>query len=90
MWGYLFIKRYILIFRLPTHIEQNLPLKTNEMINIFLKNIIIKRTKYAFNLNTIGNMDETPKYLNISLKTVVEKNLKYFFMKKYSLEIYEI
>ena len=59
-WCTRFMNRYELCLRQWTKIAQNLPKELEEKVISFHKFIIKQRPQHKFELNNIGNMDETP------------------------------
>lgn len=59
-YGYRFMRRNFLSFRIPIHVGQALLDDAIIKIKEFYKNLKIKRGFYKYNLNQICNLDETP------------------------------
>ena len=59
-WCTCFMNRNNLCLRQRTKISQKLPKDLEEKINSFQKFIIKQRKETTFELDQIGNMDETP------------------------------
>ena len=82
-WCTRFLKRHSLVFRKAGHIGQPLPKKVNDVVNIFLRDIIRARENMNITddkLNLIINIDETPIYFEMPEQTTIElkgtKNVK--------------
>ena len=64
-WLRRFMKRHRITFRAATHIAQKLPTELEAKRQNFLSFIIRMHKLRDYNLNFIGNMDETPVYLDM-------------------------
>ena len=71
-WFYRFLHRHKLALRRKMKIGQQLPQKLNEKIIDFQHFVIKQRRQYKYNLNEIGNMDETPIYFDMVGSTTIE------------------
>lgn len=78
-----FLKRHSLFFRKAGHIGQPLPKNVNDVVNIFLRDIIRARVNMNITddkLNLIINIEETPIYFEMPEQTTIElkdtKNVK--------------
>ena len=81
-WCSRFMKRNEYCLRAPTNIAQKLPAHYVEKITSFQRFVIKERTQINYDLQHIGNMDETPVYMDmLPGKTVNKKGQKSIIMK---------
>ena len=84
---YRFLKRFNLSIRSVSHIGQQLPFNSEDLILLFLKEVIRIRKTYTINTNNIINMDETALNLNmVSKKTLHKIGAKTISIKTQSQE----
>ena len=78
-WLYRFMKRKNLVLRQKTKIAQRLPQEFEEQIISFQKMIIRMRKKNKYDMQQIGNMDETPMNFDMppsrTVNTAGEKSI---------------
>ena len=75
-WCYRFLRRSGYSIRIPSHIGQPLPSNIKELIFQFLKETSRKKSyleSIGGDLDSIGNMDETPIYFEMVNKTAINK-----------------
>lgn len=65
-WLIAFLRRYRLALRRRTRISQNLPSKTQKLLEEFNQFVIRLRLKKSFELENILNMDETPVWFDMA------------------------
>ena len=76
-WLYRFMKRKKLVIRAKTRISQRLPKEFEEHIVNFQRKIIGMRQANQYDLQQIGNMDETPMNFDMPLsRTVIPLEIK--------------
>ena len=81
-WCSRFMKRNEYCLRAPTNIAQKLPSHYVDKITSFQRFIIKERTQHNYDLQCIGNMDETPVYMDmLPGKTVNKKGQKSIMIK---------
>ena len=71
-WLYRFMKRKKLVIRAKTRISQRLPKEFEEHIVNFQRKIIRMRQANQYDLQQIGNMDETPMNFDMPLSRTVD------------------
>ena len=71
-WLYRFMKRKKLVVRPKTRIAQRLPKEFEEHIVNFQRNMIEMRQANKYELQQIGNMDETPMNFDMPLSRTVD------------------
>ena len=64
-WCTRFMRRRGLVLRQRTHIAQKLPKDLDEKLTKFQHYVIDSRKRFAFPLEHIGNMEETPMFFDI-------------------------
>ena len=72
-WCQKFMKRHSLALRQRTKISQKLPKDLDEKITKFHTFVLNLRKKHDFNLDQIGNMDETPMFFDMPGNRTLDK-----------------
>ena len=71
-WCYRFMRRHDLVLRQKTHLSQKLPHEFEVKILAFQRSVIRLRQSHQYEMQAIGNMDETPMTFDMPLDRTVD------------------